>query len=138
MQSGLPPLSLARDSGVSVARVFDPLAHPGPLGEGWTAYDDKEHQVTPVTLSAGVGVHDAMPCHPSPLSTAPQGLDTMVPPWLCIVTTTFQHLALLLHNQAWSGKCTTCVDALSFPESVCYTQSPSPRDATLYRMPSSA
>ena len=67
-------------SASAVAKVFDLLAHLEPLGKGWTACDDKELQVTTVTLSTGVGVHDAMPRHSSPLSTAPQGLDIMVPP----------------------------------------------------------
>ena len=56
------------------------LAHPGPLGEGWTACNDKERQAPPVNLSMGVGMRNAMPRHPSPSSTAPEGLDTMVAP----------------------------------------------------------
>ena len=80
MRAGSPLLSLARDPDVAVAKVFDPLAHLGPLGEGRTACDDKERQASPVTLSTGVGVRDAMPHHLSPSSTAPQGLDIMVPP----------------------------------------------------------
>ena len=56
MQSVPTPLSLARDPDVVVARVLDPFAHPGPLGEGQTACDVKEHQAPPVTLFMGVGV----------------------------------------------------------------------------------
>ena len=37
-------------------------------------------------------------------------------PWLRIVTTNTQHQTLLLHDQVRSGKCTTFIDALSFPE----------------------
>ena len=80
MRASLPPLSLARDPDGTVVRVFDPLAHLGPLGEGWTACDNKERQATPVTLSTGVEVCDATPRHPSPLSMVPQGMDTVVPP----------------------------------------------------------
>ena len=61
MWVGSTPLSLARDTDVALARVFDLLAHLGPLGKGRTARDDKERQATPVTLSTGVGVHDATP-----------------------------------------------------------------------------
>ena len=50
-----------------------------PLGGGRTACDDKKRQVSPATLFTGVGVCDAMPCHPSPSSMAPEGLDTMMP-----------------------------------------------------------
>ena len=49
-QSVLPPLSLAQDLDVAVARVLDLLAHPGPLGEGQTACDIMEHQGPPVTV----------------------------------------------------------------------------------------
>ena len=75
-----PPLSLAWDPDVILARVLDLFAHPGPLVEGRTACDVKEHQAPPVTLSTGVGVHDAMQCHPSPLSMSSEELDTMVSP----------------------------------------------------------
>ena len=86
MWAGLPPLSLARDPDVAVARVFDLFADLRPLGEGQTVCDEKEHQATPVTLSTGVGVRDAMPCHPSPSSgkrtmlvDAPSSRDVHVP-----------------------------------------------------------
>ena len=72
--AGSPPLSLARDPDVAVARVLDPLAHPEPLGEGQSACDDKERQASPVTLSTEAGMCDAMLHHPSLLSEASQGL----------------------------------------------------------------
>ena len=43
VQSVSPLSSLAWDPNVVVARVLDPLTHPGPLGEGQTTCDVTEY-----------------------------------------------------------------------------------------------
>ena len=58
-----PLLSLAWDPDVVVARVLDPLAHSGPLGEGQAACDITEHQASPATTHERLGA-----CYYTPLS----------------------------------------------------------------------
>ena len=59
-----------------------------------------------------------MLCHVTPLLCPqhPRGWVLWCPPRLSIVLTTTQYYTLLLHDQVRSGKCTTCVDTLSFPK----------------------
>ena len=87
MWAVFPLFSLAQDPDVGVARVLDLLAHHGPLGQGQTACDVKEHQAPPVSLSE---LGCTMLCCVTPLlrPRPPRGWTLWCLPQLCIVTIT--------------------------------------------------